>query len=94
MLDVRCCSQRRLSDYDGQAEAGNILNLFKGEIMISKDSNGGFKVMQPGVEFKTLVYGDKTHMIKAILKKGGDIRTQPSTRTDRLFVRRTFYSFF
>ncbi|MCP4180944.1 MAG: cupin domain-containing protein [bacterium] len=38
--------------------------------MINKDNAGEFKTMKSGIHLKTLVHGDKTHMIKAKLEKG------------------------
>ena len=38
--------------------------------MINKNNIGELKKIQDGIEFKTLVFGNNTHMIKAVLKKG------------------------
>ncbi|RJR30526.1 MAG: cupin domain-containing protein [Desulfobacteraceae bacterium] len=38
--------------------------------MIQKQSEGGYKTPVPGVEQKTLVYGERTLMAEFILKKG------------------------
>ena len=62
--------------------------------MINKDNVGEFRTIQNGIEFKTLVYGNNTHMIKAMLKKGTILKhSHPHEQTGYLLKGRFRLSF-